>query len=123
MSAFRTDAHNESFPPKNTYINQHVLRTIGFALGNKSVSSETKKMIQLVRHQFSRKRDSCFSVASIDDKVKDAADQQELLEMVRDNQLDDICGTRPKKAIDRHIDDLLEQYINLVYTSSKCPSE
>ena len=75
-------------------------------------------MIQLVRHQFSRKRDSCFSGDLTYNKERDAADEQELLEIVRDNQLDDICGTRPKKAIDRHIDDLLEHYVNLMDTSS-----
>lgn len=75
-------------------------------------------MIQLVRHQFSRKRDSCFSGDLTDNKVRDEADEQELLEIVRDNQLDDIGGTRPKKAIDRHIDDLIDHYMNLMDTSS-----
>ena len=74
-------------------------------------------MIQLVRHQFSRKRDSCLSGDLTGDEVKDAADDQELREIVRDNQLDDVCGTRPKKAIDRHIDDLLEQYMSMMDTS------
>ena len=41
---------------KQSFINKHIVRTIGFALNNKGVSSGTKKMIQLVRHQFSRKR-------------------------------------------------------------------
>ena len=60
LASFRRDDDN-SLRPKDTFINQHVLRTIGFALANKSVNSETKKMIQLVLHQFSRKRDSCLS--------------------------------------------------------------
>ena len=60
LASFKWDNNDDSIPPKNTFISQHVLRTIGFALSNKSVNSETKKMIQLVRHQFSRKRDCCL---------------------------------------------------------------
>ena len=37
---------------KTSFINKHILRTIGFALNNKGVSSGTKKMIHLIRYQF-----------------------------------------------------------------------
>ena len=47
------DGHSSSV---NSFVNQHIVRTIGFALNNKGISHEAKKMIQLVRHQFSRKR-------------------------------------------------------------------
>ena len=90
------DNNDDSILPKNTFINQHVLRTIGFALSNKSVKSETKKMIQLVRHQFSRKRDSCLPVGAYVDKNKDASEEADLLEIIRDNQLDELCLAKPK---------------------------
>ena len=62
LAAFKGDNNDGSLSLKNTFIKRHVLRTIGFALRNKSVKSETKKMIQFVRHQYSRKRDSCLPV-------------------------------------------------------------
>ena len=40
----------------SSFINKHIIRTIAFALNNKGISHDAKKMIQLVRHQFSRKR-------------------------------------------------------------------
>ena len=70
LASFKRDNIDVSLPPNNTFINQHVLRTIGFALSNKSVNSETKKMIQLVRHQFSRRRDSCMGVGVSDARLK-----------------------------------------------------
>ena len=88
LASFKGDNNDASLPPNNTFINQHVLRTIGFALSNKSVNSETKKMIQLVRHQFSRKRDCCLPEGVRGDKAKDIAEDRDLLDMVRDYQLD-----------------------------------
>ena len=65
----------------STFMNKHILRTIGFALNNKGISSDTKKMIQLVRHQFSRKRGSLSGF--IDDSAIDKyVEETELLEVV-----------------------------------------
>ena len=46
--------------PRNigSFINGHIRRTIGFALSAPDVTYDTKKMIQLLRHEFSRKRES-----------------------------------------------------------------
>ena len=43
-----------------SYINGHIRRTIGFALSAPDVKHDTKKMINLLRHQFSRKRETLF---------------------------------------------------------------
>ena len=91
---------------KTSFINRHILRTIGFALNNKGVSSSTKKMIQLVRHQFSRKRGALSCYLDEDDRF-DRAEEMEMLEVLRDNQLDVIGHSKPKTAIDLHIDELL----------------
>ena len=88
LAAFKGDNNDGSLSLKNTFINRHVLRTIGFALRNKSVKSETKKMIQLVRHQYSRKRDSCLPVDAKGAKPEDVSEETDLLEIIRDNQLD-----------------------------------
>ena len=81
LASFKWDNNDDSIPPKNTFINQHILRTIGFALSNKSVNSETKKMIQLVRHQFSRKRDCCLPEGVRGDKNKDIAEDRDLVDI------------------------------------------
>ena len=52
------DSEEKESLPRNigSYINGHIRRTIGFALSAPNVTYETKKMIQLLRHEFSRKR-------------------------------------------------------------------
>ena len=94
---------------KTSFINKHILRTIGFALNNKGVSSSTKKMIQLVRHQFSRKR-GALSCYLDEDEMYEKAEEMEMLEVLRDNQLDALGISKPKTAIDLHIEELLTQY-------------
>ena len=119
LASFKRDYNNASLPPNNTFINQHVLRTIGFALSNKSVNSETKKMIQLVRHQFSRRRDSCMGVGVSDDKTKDIAEERDLLDIIRTNQLDELCLGKRKSAVDVHLDELRLNCDNLMAVQSK----
>ena len=64
LASFKYGSGDDNLPRTDTFINKHILRTIGFALNNKSVASETKKMIQLVRHQFSRKRGDTLGTSS-----------------------------------------------------------
>ena len=104
---------------KTSFINRHILRTIGFALNNKGVSSSTKKMIQLVRHQFSRKRGALSCYLDEDDRF-DRAEEMEMLEVLRDNQLDVIGHSKPKTAIDLHIDELLTQYRSITSGVNFC---
>ena len=79
---------------KTSFINKHILRTIGFALNNKGVSSGTKKMIQLVRHQFSRKR-GVLSCYFDEDGLHEQAEEMEMLDVVRENQLDLLGISKP----------------------------
>ena len=119
LASFKWDNSDDSRTPKNTFINQHVLRTIGFALSNKSVNSETKKMIQLVRHQFSRKRDCCLPDGVSGDKTKDIAEDRDLLDIVSDNQLDVLCLGKRKSAVDVHLEELRLNCDSLMAVSSK----
>ena len=119
LASFKWDNNDDSIPPKNTFINQHILRTIGFALNNKSINSETKKMIQLVRHQFSRKRDCCLPEGVRGDKAKDIAEDRDMLDMVRDHQLDALCLGKPKSAVDVHLEELRLNCDNLMAVPSK----
>ena len=118
LAAFKGDNEDSSHALKNTFINRHILRTIGFALSNKSVKSETKKMIQLVRHQYSRKRDSCLADDAKGDKLEDGSQETDLLEIVTDNQLDQLCLSKPKTAVDKHLEELRLKCDNLMAASS-----
>ena len=64
--------------PRNigSFINGHIRRTIGFSLSAPNVTHETKKMIQLLRHQFSRKRSKLFERRDndLDTEFKDVLD-------------------------------------------------
>ena len=48
------DCDRKEHMPRNigSYINSHIGRTIGFALSAPDVTYDTKKMIQILRHQF-----------------------------------------------------------------------
>ena len=63
-------------------------------------------MIQLVRHQFSRKRDSCFSGGLLGEKDQDASEDADLFEIIRDNQLNELCLSKSKSAAEIHLDEL-----------------
>ena len=118
LAAFKVDSDDGSHTLKNTFINRHVLRTIGFALSNKSVKSETKKMIQLVRHQYSRKRDSCMPVDAKGDKLEDASEDKDLLDIITDKQLDLLRLSKPKSAVDLHLEELRFKCDDLMGASS-----
>ena len=103
------DGHSYS---ENSFVNQHVVRTIGFALNNKGISYEAKKMVQLIRHQFSRKRGALSGFLD-DEHVRDYIEERELLEIVREDQLEILSIPKKKTAMDLHVDELLAQYRNL----------
>ena len=94
---------------RGTFINKHILRTIGFTLNNKGISFDEKKMIQLVRHQFSRKRGALSGFIDETDVDKDIQ-EMELLQVLRDNQLDLLGVSKRKTAMDLHLEELLTQY-------------
>ena len=69
-------------------------------------------MIQLVRHQFSRKRGALSDF--LDDKaIHQHVDEMELLEVVRDHQLELLGIKKGKSAMDLHVEELIAQYRSL----------
>ena len=114
LASFKYGSNDDTLPRTDTFINKHILRTIGFALNNKGVSSETKKMIQLVRHQFSRKRGDTLGTSSGGSSRGDGSVERELLEVIRDVQLDEICGAKKISAYDQYLDDLKKRYNSLM---------
>ena len=55
-------------------------------------------MIQLIRHQFSRKRGATVGTSSHGLGRGDSSVERELLEVIRDAQLDEICGAKKISA-------------------------
>ena len=114
LASFKYGSGNNSLPRTDTFINKHILRTIGFALKNKSVKSETKKMIQLVRHQFSRKRGDTVAGSSTGSSKGDVCAERELLEVVRDVQLDEVSGQKMFSAYDKYLIDIKKRLYSLM---------
>ena len=80
-------------------------------------------MIQLVRHQFSRKRGVSLGTSSDGSGTGDGSVERELLEVIRDAQLDEICG-KNVSAYDQYLDDVKKRYNSLmgpVRKSDKLP--
>ena len=69
-------------------------------------------MIQLIRHQFSRKRGALSGFLD-DEQIRDHVEERELLEIVREDQLDILSMPKKKNAMDLHVDELIAQYRNL----------
>ena len=116
LASFKYGSDDGTLPRTDNFINKHILRTIGFALNNRGVTSETKKMIQLVRHQFSRKRGDTVGTSSVGSGKRDGSVDRELLEVVRDVHLDEICGPKTISAYDQYIDDVRKRYNSLMGT-------
>ena len=89
-----------------TYINQHMSRTIGFALSAPDVTYDTKKMIQLLRHEFSRKREKLFEGYKNrhDEEVSDIL--EEYAEILCEAQADKLAQNKAKTRMDKYLNDV-----------------
>ena len=114
LASFKYGTDDVEAQRTDTFINKHILRTIGFALNNKSVTSETKKMIQMVRHEFSRKRGVVMGSSPFGSDKVDGSIERELLEVIRDAQLDEICGGKSISSTDKYLEDLKKRYESLI---------
>ena len=96
--------------PRNigSFINGHIRRTIGFALSAPNVTHETKKMIQLLRHQFSRKRAKLFERRDneLDSEFQDVLD--DYAEISCDAQADMLAKNKAKTRMDKHLADVFK---------------
>ena len=53
------------------------------------------------------------------DKAEDASEERDLMEIIRDNQLDELCVTKPKSPVDEHLEELRLKCETLMGESSK----
>ena len=94
--------------PRNigSYINSHIRRTIGFALSAPDVTYDTKKMIQILRHEFSRKREKLFEGHNSrhDEEVSDIL--EEYSEILCEAQADRLAQNNAKTRMDKHLNDV-----------------
>ena len=94
--------------PRNigSYINSHIRRTIGFALSAPDVTYDTKKMIQILRHEFSRKREKLFEGHNSrhDEEVSDIL--EEYNEILCEAQADRLAQNKAKTRMDKHLNDV-----------------
>ena len=79
-----------------SYINSHIRRTIGFALSAPGVTYDTKQMIQILRHKFSRKREKLFEghKSRHDEEVNDIL--EEYAEVLCEAQADRLAQNKAK---------------------------
>ncbi|MEL7307595.1 MAG: AAA family ATPase, partial [Pseudomonadota bacterium] len=94
--------------PRNigSYINSHIRRTIGFALSAPDVKHDTKKMIQLLRHQFSRKRQKLFEGHNSTYDEEDSDILGEYAEVMCEAQADRLAPNKHKTRMEKHLDDV-----------------
>ena len=65
-------------------------------------------MIQLVRHHFSRKRGALSHILN-HGSINHHMEEMELLEVVRDNQLEILGISKGKTAMELHVEELVAQ--------------
>ena len=102
------DCDRKENMPRNigTYINGHIRRTIGFALSAPDVTYDTRKMIQLLRHEFSRKREKLFegNPSRHDEEISDVL--EEYAEIMCERQADMLAQNKAKTRMDKHLNDV-----------------
>ena len=119
------DCQEKEGLPSNigSYINGHIRRTIGFALSAPNVTYETKKMIQLLRHEFSRKREKLFTRQK-DDQDENARDVlEEYTEILCEAQADMLAKNKAETRMDKHLRDVSKSLERLVHTYNDSRNE
>ena len=96
--------------PRNigSFINAHIRRTIGFALSAPNVTHETKKMIQLLRHQFSRKRSKLFERQHGEFETVSNDVLDDYAEILCEAQADMLAKNKAKTRMDKHLADVFK---------------
>ena len=104
-----------------TFINQHIRRTIGFALSASAVTYKEKKMIQLVRHEFSRKRFTLFSEDN--EKIKPPHPNiiEEYAELLCEATDDSETENRSRTVMKKHLTTVVQD-VEKLYSSSLSPT-
>ena len=103
--------------PRNigSFINAHIRRTIGFALSAPNVTHETKKMIQLLRHQFSRKRSKLFERQHGEFETVSNDVLDDYAEILCEAQADMLAKNKPTTRMDKHLADVSKSIERLAH--------
>ena len=97
------------------FINGHIRRTIGFALSAPNVTHETKKMIQLLRHQFSRKRSKLFERQHGEFETVSNDVLDDYAEILCEAQADMLAKNKPTTRMDKHLADVSKSIERLAH--------
>ena len=97
----------------SSFIKQHIRRTIGQTLSVKNVTYEANKMIQLVRHEHSRRREDVFKHYQ---NIKDENLEKVLngyAEVVQDYQVKKLNATNQPTRMEKHLKDVFQNFERL----------
>ena len=95
---------------KNTFIGKHLLRTIHNTLTVPNVSYETKKGIQILRHEFSRRRSCLFNTMENESKEDFEEEEEDFNALMCQAQLNAPLPEPAPTQMDRHLENVLQQY-------------
>ena len=100
-----------------SFINQHIRRTIGFALLAPAVTYKEKKMMQLVRHEFSRKRFTLYSEDHEKIKASHPNIIEEYADLLCEADDDSHIQKRSRTVMKKHLT-AVQQDVEKLYFSS-----
>ena len=101
-----------------SFINQHLRRTIGFGVSAPAVTYKEKKMIQLVRHEHSRKRFTIFSEEPQERNHVDANIIEEYAELLCEANADLDTQSRSRTVLKKHLTTVVQE-VEKLYSSSR----
>ena len=98
---------------KSSYIGRHTLRTINNTLSIPNVSYETRKGIQILRHEFSRKRSSLFNQSDLANIEKFDEHEEDFTSLLNEALLIALLPEKQPTRMDHHLENVLAQYNQL----------
>ena len=105
-----------------TFINQHIRRTINFGLSAPAVTYREKQMLQLVRHEFSRKRFNLYSNQPEEQKYTDQNIIEQYAELLCDSNADVEKENRRRAILKKHLSPVLQSVEKLYTDCNIAPS-
>ena len=101
-----------------SFINQHIRRTIGFALSTPAVTYKTKRMLQLVRHEFSRERNTFFSTSANERISSEPTFIEDYAAVVNEVHAEKAKTEKSNLNMDKHLQSVMKK-VDKLYFSKK----
>ena len=117
------DIEVELMKLKETFIGQHILRTIHNALSIPNISYDWKKGIQLLRHAKSRKRSYLFQDEETKEKQQFAREEEDVAEILCAAQMQELLGEKSNSRMECHLKDVKNQQKKLFDMMKDVPSK